>query len=195
MRKTELELTVERELPRDPAEPPKVARLAARYAISPEGAEPMDAELAEAYAGLLGQLDRVVARLPSSHPRRERELTELIETYRPRQSELIQLLREDGELTTLEYELLREYLSSTPGTERRAAPSPTGSPIAALPLANDRTPTTPRSVPDLLSQYQISSLKQAGAVRARRQISYDEYMALKRHFTAPEAHDAPAASP
>jgi hypothetical protein len=42
-------------------------------------------------------------------------------------------------------------------------------------------------VEELLHTYQITSLRQAGAVRARRQISFDEYMSLKRHFAASEA--------
>jgi hypothetical protein len=46
----------------------------------------------------------------------------------------------------------------------------------------DRTPSSPRPVDELVRTYRIESIKQAGAVRARRQISYEEYMALKRHF-------------
>jgi hypothetical protein len=42
-----------------------------------------------------------------------------------------------------------------------------------------------------LRVYQINSLKQAGAVRARREISFSEYMALKRHFQEAEARVEP----
>jgi hypothetical protein len=42
-------------------------------------------------------------------------------------------------------------------------------------------------VPELLRTFQIETLRQAGAVRARRQISFEEYMALKRHFEAASA--------
>ena len=147
-------------------------------------------------------------RLP---PRPDRELTELVETYRPRQSELVDLLRDEGELTAVEHGRLREYLAAgttrlpdrsfedAPASARspasRDGPAPTmAPPLAAAPLESDRTPSTSRPVPVLLEQYQISSLKQAGAVRARRQISYEEYMALKRHFGGPAAATAPPAA-
>ena len=38
------------------------------------------------------------------------------------------------------------------------------------------------------AEYAVDSLKQAGAVRARREISFAEYMALKRHFQEAEAN-------
>jgi hypothetical protein len=191
LRRTEIELTVERALPLDPAGPARVARMAMRFAIPPDADSPADAELAEAFAELIAQLDRALALLPNSRIRTDRELSELIDTYRPRQPELIDLLRDEGELTTHEHELLQAHLRTTP-REGNAAPTPLArAPIAALPVSNDRTTATPRAIPDLLAEYQITSLKQAGAVRARRQISYDEYMALKRHFTAGE-QNAPA---
>jgi hypothetical protein len=184
LRRTEIELTVERALPSDPAGPARVARMATRFAVPPDTNGPTDAELAEAFAGLIAQLDRTVALLPNSRPRVDRELSELIDTYRPRQPELIDLLRDDGELTAHEHELLQAHLRATPREGSVTPPSLARAPIAARPLSNDRTTATPRPIPDLLAEYQITTLKQAGAVRARRQISYDEYMALKRHFTA-----------
>jgi hypothetical protein len=186
LRRTEIELVVERTISTDPTGPPRVARLGSRFAIPPDAEGPTDAELAQAYAGLLAQLDRALQLLPNARERSDRELSELVETYRPRQPELIDLLRSEGELTSHEYDLLKGYLSTQLSRGRAEAPVPTRPLIAALPLENDRTPATPRPVPELLSKYQITSLKQAGAVRARRQISYDEYMALKRHFTTAE---------
>ena len=131
-----------------------------------------------------------------------RELEELVETYRPRQLELIDLLRNDGEISAAEAERLRGYLAAgAPAlgtvalrTEPAPLPPPLDRPLAAIPLENDRTPSVARPIPDLLQFYRIETLKQAGAVRARRQISYDEYMALKRHFAAAEALAARAAS-
>jgi hypothetical protein len=194
LRRTEIELTVERALPFDPTGPARVARMATRYALPPDASAPTDAELAEAFAELVAQLDRAVALLPQSRARPDRELSELIDTYRPRQPELIDLLREEGELTTPEYELLKAHLLTTPREGSVAAPPLARAPISARPLSNDRTTAMPRAVSALLTEYQITSLKQAGAVRARRQISYDEYMALKRHFTASE-ENPPAATP
>jgi hypothetical protein len=164
--------------------------MATRFALPPDANGPTDAELAETFGGLIAQLDRAIALLPNSRPRIDRELGELIDTYRPRQPELIDLLRDEGELTTHEHELLQAHLRATPLEGNATPTSFTRAPIAALPLSNDRTTATPRSIPDLLAEYQITSLKQAGAVRARRQISYDEYMALKRHFTT-SAENAP----
>lgn len=132
----------------------------------------------------------------------DRPLEELVETYRPRQPELLELLRDEGEITVLEYERLRTHLEHAgagdgpdPQAFRTAGGEPpvTERPIAAAPLAQDRTPSTPRPAADLIRLYRIESIKQAGAVRARRQISYEEYMALKRHFQAAEAAETPAA--
>lgn len=119
----------------------------------------------------------------SAPPRPDRSLAELIDAYHPRQAELLDLLRDEGELSSAEYDRLRAHLA-TPAPQPPPAGVPiTERPIAAAPLENDRAPTIPRPIEELLRTYQIASLKQAGAVRARRQISYDEYMALKRHFT------------
>lgn len=184
------ELSVEREvLGADGA--PRRVRLTARIP-SPAGTDGEPAlRLGEELKTLSRQVDEAIAAagwVPSTPPRGERGLEELVETYRPRQPELLDLLRAEGELTLSEYDRLKAHLAGTlpvsvavptPGS---VEPPVTDRPLAALPLANDRTPTTPRPVVELLSQYRIESLKQAGAVRARRQISYEEYMALKRHF-------------
>jgi hypothetical protein len=129
-----------------------------------------------------------------------RPLEELVETYRPRQAELVDLLREDGEISAPEAELLNGYLARLGGAATpedllpAGIPPPTDRPIAAMPLEVDRAPVVPRPVGQLLDQYRIESLKQAGAVRARRQISFEEYMALKRHFSA-ASPPAPVPSP
>jgi hypothetical protein len=208
--RTDVELSIERELAGgDPAHPTRV-RLSARLAPAPgEDALPPE-EIRAALEALRAELDAALG--PSASPappapHRERELAELVETYRPRQSELVDLLEEEGELSATEHRLLTEYLRerrspATPEPVRAPPPAPTEAasppamparPIAAAPLEADRTPSASRTVAELLEVYQISSLKQAGAVRARRQISFDEYMALKRHFggTGP-APGAPA---
>ena len=203
LKRTEIELSVERELSATPVEPAARARLTARYVLASEGPPPTAEELRRAFEELRGELTAAVGSAPPGEltlPRRERELAELVETSRPRQSELVELLREEGELTEREHRLLVEYLRETParppprregptgpaGANPEPAPSPPYSPpLAAAPLEVDRTPILPRPVPELLAAYQITSLKQAGAVRARRQISFEEYMALKRHFSSP----------
>jgi hypothetical protein len=196
LKRREVELALDR--PLDPGNPAAgAARLSARFEIT--GPAPTLAELAEALEGLKADLDALVglplAGVPGARP--DRELTELVETYRPRRRELIDALRDDGELTRGEHELLANYLTgigavSTPAS----APSPEPTfdrPIAAVPIAADRTADratdTGRPVEVLLRDYQIASLKQAGAVRARREISFEEYMALKRHFQRDAAPD------
>ena len=148
-----------------------------------------DATRATMVAHLAAELATAVALVApnaATTPRADRSLSELIEAYHPRQAELLDLLREEGEITATEYDRLRAHLAA-PGPQPPPAGVPiTDRPIAAAPLENDRTPIVPRSVDELIRTYQIASLKQAGAVRARRQISYEEYMALKRHF-APAA--------
>ena len=172
------------------AEPGSMVRLTARFEVGEDGPPPTPTELAGALDALREDLDALVGPPIAAAPivRPDRELTELVETYRPRQRELVDLLLADGELTPAEHRRLREYLAlpsnETPVSETAARPVPTltDAPIAAVPIAVERSSTPGRPVPELLATYQITSLRQAGAVRARRQISFGEYMALKRHF-------------
>ena len=174
LKRREIELSVERPLG------PHVdgtVRLSARFEVSPEGAAPDPQDLATALAHLREELAELVGS-PAAATHEDRDLLELVETYRPRQPELLELLREEGELSPREYELLRAQLAAT-------SPKPAATPVAVMRPAAPATPVgpaTPRDVPELLQEYHIESLRQAGAVRARRQISFEEYMALKRHF-------------
>jgi hypothetical protein len=192
-RRKEYELSVEQELPAAADGAPRRARLTARFPSEPGEAEPDEAELGRALKELTDRLARAaetagVGRGGAAEPRPDRTLDELLETYRPRQIELVELLHADGELTDGEYDMLRARVTERPV---EAGPAKPASPVP---------PTVPRaggrSVEELLRTYQITSLRQAGAVRARRQISFEEYMSLKRHFAASEtmASDAgPAA--
>jgi hypothetical protein len=199
LKRTSVDLSVEQDLPGAPG---VRARLSAHYELPGEGA-PSPEELEAAIEGLRQELGRAVG-VPVPERRRDRPLEELVGTYRPRQGELVDLLHEEGELTDGEHALLREYVAAQHGA---SAPSPTPSPspalalnqggappssLAAAPVSAERLAGPTRPVPELLREYQIASLRQAGAVRARRQISYEEYMALKRHFAAVEAGAPPA---
>ena len=200
-RRRETELSLERPLgPGGPAE--GVVRLSIRLESAPDGSPPTPRELAEALDGLRADLDALVgaplAALPAS--RVDRPLTELVETYRPRQRELIDLLRDEGEITMAEHGRLVDYLVAGAPEVRPASPEPAprfDQPISAVPIAVERAPERPaeklRTVAELIREYQIASLKQAGAVRARRQISFAEYMALKRHFQPAEPSSSGAA--
>ncbi|MFZ0700190.1 MAG: hypothetical protein WAN74_08425 [Thermoplasmata archaeon] len=185
LKRREIELSVERPLG------PHVdgtLRLSARFEVGPEETAPDPEELATALGRLREELAELVGS-PAAATHADRDLVELVETYRPRQPELLELLREEGELSPREYELLRAHLTATP--PKPAAPTVIGSrPMGPAPSATPATPVgpaTPRAVPDLVREYHIESLRQAGAVRARRQISFEEYMALKRHFEEPPA--------
>ena len=179
----ETELSVEREVGIGAAR--RVVRLTVRLPDASAGSAP-DA-IAVELRRLQASLDAAMASAGLLE-RPERDLAELVETYRPRQPELIELLRAEGELTEREGALLRAHLAGaeTPTLE------PAGGPATDSRSTGSRR-TGARVVAELLATYQIASLKQAGAVRARRQISYDEYMALKRHF-APADAEAAAAS-
>lgn len=186
-----VELTLERTLTDPNGGPPVVLRVSARWE-PPDGVAETGRLLADEIRSLRSELDAAVAAVaPLSVPmtRPDRTLEELVGTYRPRQPELLELLKEEGELSGREYELLRSHLvAPATGRPAPAAVPITERPIAAAPLETDRAPATPRPVEELLRTFQIISLKQAGAVRARRQISFEEYMALKRHFAnAPPA--------
>jgi hypothetical protein len=194
LRRREVELSVERPLGPEPS-PGAVVRLAARFDV-PDGANgPTPADLASALDGLRADLEALVGAPLAAAPiaRTDRELGELIEAYHPRQRELIDLLRDEREITAGEHARLAEYLGRE-GPLRPPPPRPVElpapAPIAAVPLAAVPAESG-RPVPELLRTYQITNLKQAGAVRARRQISFSEYMALKRHFEASEP-SAPA---
>jgi hypothetical protein len=187
LRRREVELTVERALAGSP-EGGRV-RLSARFEPSGE-ASPTPKELGEALDRLRADLDALVGPplAAAGIARPERELSELVSAYRPRQRELVDLLRDEGEITSAEHARLVEYLTAgapTPRPEPPARPSFEDQPIAAAPVLAERGGEGARPVPELLRTYQIETLKQAGAVRARRQISFSEYMALKRHFEGP----------
>ena len=178
-----------------------VARLTAAFEGGPDGEGPSAADLARALEGLLHDLDELVG--PATGPGREdRDLRELVETYRPRQRELIDLLLADGEITPGEHALLLRSLSDRGGSAAPPAAGPPAdltrvgeTPIAAVPLSVEPKLPPARAVPELLRTFQITSLRQAGAVRARRQISFAEYMALKRHFEAAGASDGKEGAP
>ena len=197
LRRVELDLSVEREVEDDSGLRRRL-RLVGRFAIEPSGSSPSAEELAAALASLQSELDAAVGKSGAHGPvvvtREDRPITELVETYRPRQRELVDLLLDEKELTAGEAVTMREYLAQ----QIQPVPDPAGvpvteRPIAAAPLAVDHTPSSARPVAELLRLYRIESLKQAGAVRARRQISYEEYMSLKRHFPpAPVVSAAPA---
>jgi len=189
VRRREVELTVERPLRPDSPSGGTV-RLSARFEIAPDGTGPDHSELARALDELQADLDGIVGPLLAAAPvtRPDRDLTELVETYRPRQRELVDLLLGEGELTAGEHARLVEYLGAPPAPAERPPPERRfDTPIAAVPIVAGRVEEQGRPVPELLRLYQISSLKQAGAVRGRREISFAEYMALKRHFQEEEA--------
>jgi hypothetical protein len=183
------------------AAPGTVARLSVRLEPGPNGAGPTPAELKEAMESLAADLDALVGPLLAAAPiaRPDREVRELVEAYRPRQRVLVDLLRDEGEITAVEHERLVAYLVGSPATVPAPEPAeiPTDRPLAAVPIS--ATPAGPerslpaaRPIPELLRTYQIASLRQAGAVRARRQISFAEYMALKRYFQDLETEPRPA---
>jgi hypothetical protein len=186
LRRREIELAVERPL-RPDAPSAGTVRLAAKFETPPDGSGPSHSELARALDELQADLDGIVGPLLAAAPsaRPDRDLTELVETYRPRQRELVDLLLGEGELTPGEHTRLVEYLGAPPApAETPSAPREprVETPLAAAPALAGRADEGARSVPDLLRIYRIDSLRQAGAVRARREISFAEYMALKRHF-------------
>jgi len=187
-RRRHIELSVERPLgARGPAG--SVARLSTVFEVGAEDEGPSSTDLSRALDELLRDLEGLlgpsVAAVPLERP--DRGLEELIETYRPRQRELVDLLLADGEITPSEHDRLLASLGAAPTASGVPPPGPElarlgETPIAAVPLSAEPKLPPSRPVPELLRTFQITSLRQAGAVRARRQISFAEYMALKRHF-------------
>ena len=180
LRRKEVELSVERPLgsPLDPRS--ELARLTARFEVGPNGEAPTAEELEDALKTLREELER----LPGVASGPDRTLEEFLQAYRPRQPEHVDLLREEGEISTTEHQLLRGYFAQHTPSVAEAGPGAMGpagnrsSPPSQAPRPAGRA----RSVEAILSEYRIQSLREAGLVRARRQISFDEYMALKRYF-------------
>jgi hypothetical protein len=191
MRRTGTDLAVEREV-EDDAGTRRRYRLGARFEPDAGEAAPTAEETARRLAALSDELDAALSAGPihGAPPRADRSVSELVEAYHPRQVELVELLLAEGEITRNESGRLREHLANASGRDTAppeiAGIPATDRPLAAAPLSQDRTSSVARPVPDLLRLYRIESLKQAGAVRGRRQISYEEYMALKRHFASAE---------
>jgi hypothetical protein len=164
--------------------------LSTAFEVGGDGEGPNPAELSRALDELLRDLEGLlgpsIAEAPAA--RADRGLQELVETYRPRQRELVDLLLADGEITSAEHARLLASLASAPSpppaTPAPSRPEPALGeiPIAAVPLSAEPRLPPSRPVPELLRTFEITNLRQAGAVRARRQISFAEYMALKRHF-------------
>ena len=194
-RRSSLELTVEHEA-EGPGGASRRYRLSATYELPPGALPPTAEELRALYESLDAELSSALpnAVLGPRNRGTDRSLEELLETYRPRQPELPELLLSEGEITPGEFERLRRHLAEA-AVVRPLEIAPMERPIAAAPLAQDRTPAVARPVEELVRLYHIESLKQAGAVRGRRQISYEEYMALKRHFQREEPPTEPALPP
>ncbi len=177
-RRRDIEISVERAIDRGGAAGEGIVRLSERLEFD-EGADgPPASAIQEAFA----RLRRAAAALGVGESRPDRSIEELVETYRPRQPELLDLLREDGELTTTEFERLRAHLETTGTVTPGASTSPSVGSAAAVERHSTGPPQAARSVEALIRQYRIESLRQAGIIRARREISFDEYMSLKRHF-------------
>jgi hypothetical protein len=188
-RRRHVELSVERPLDAR-AGAGSVARLSAVFEVGADGEGPTPAELSRALDDLVRDLGGLLGPPTASGPggRTDRGLEELVETYRPRQRELVDLLLADGEITPAEHASLVASLGAHPPSAA-GSPAPAAelgsvgeTPIAAVPLSAEPRLPPSRPVPELLRTFQITTLRQAGAVRARRQISFAEYMALKRHF-------------
>lgn len=141
-RRKEVELSVERTVgsPLDPRG--EVVRLSARFDVPPGSDGPSPQELEEVLQNLRDQLDR----LPGVSSGADRTLEELIQAYRPRQAELVDLLRAEGEITAGEHELLRTYVAKH-ATERGepVAPPTAAAARPAPPSATARGPGAGRS--------------------------------------------------
>jgi hypothetical protein len=177
-----------------------VARLTARFEVAPGEEGPGPSELRRALDELATELDALVGAPLAAAPiaQTDRGVEELVQAYRPRQRELVDLLRDEGEISPAEHGRLVQYLLGREESRSpvpAALPLPIDRPLAAAPVAADRSLPPARPVPELLREYSIASLKQAGAVRARRQISFAEYMALKRHFEGSGAGGEPGGPP
>lgn len=185
-RRREVEVTVERPLGAEGSGEGTV-RLTARLEVDAGGSGPSTEELAREVERLRAELEVLVGPPRPTVARADRPLDELVETYRPRGRELVDVLRADGELTEGEHAALLEHVATAPAPASRGAGVAPAAATFLPPSAPERRGESvagerARPVDELLATYDIASLRQAGAVRARRQISFSEYMALKKHF-------------
>jgi hypothetical protein len=98
----------------------------------------------------------------SSGPPRSIEV--LNQVYTPRSSEHVDALLWEGQITAAEHSLM---MSSIRGT-------------SSPPSSGQRFQ---RSIEELVKEFHIESLKDANFARAKELISYEEWTALKRHFS------------
>ncbi|MDE1820140.1 MAG: hypothetical protein KGJ23_07650 [Euryarchaeota archaeon] len=160
-----------------------------------EGAEVTTEEVQAAVKLLSHHLESAIATLseggPSgAGPRPDRPLPDLLETYRPRNLELVDALLWEGELTPTEHQVLQAAVRTPPERASKGPPPKTAPPPEA-PLAtiapsasSSQGParTSPRSVDALLRELDLKDMRDANRARGRRMISYEEWAALKSHF-------------
>ncbi len=109
-----IELTLERTV--TPAGSPTPITVRVSTTWDPAAASDASGALAEEMARLGEQLDAAVALVAPDAVRRrpDRTVPELVDAYHPRQPELVDLLRDEGELTPGEHAALRAHLEPTP---------------------------------------------------------------------------------
>ncbi len=202
-RRKDVTVSLEQEVPSGEGEAPR--RIRVTMTLEPgEDGKVAPAETAEAIQTLSSVLESSASSLAlasggTTGPRPDRSLSELVESYRPRDLQLLDALLWEGEITPTEHEMLRSQLpkpgavaAKVPLPSKEVAPSPppsptpapTSPPTAARPAASATGTARPsaRSVDQLLRELAIQDLRDVNRARGRELISYDEWAALKAHF-------------
>lgn len=197
-RRKDLTVSLEQEVPSSEGEAPRRLRVAMTLEPGEDG-KVSPSETSEAVRELSDLLQSSASSLASASgsstgPRPDRSLSELVQTYRPRDLELLDALLWEGEITPTEHELLRSQLpkpgavattAPSPSTEVPASPTPapTSTPAPARPVpASGTARPSARSVDQLLRELGIQDLRDVNRARGREMISYEEWAALKAHF-------------
>ena len=197
-RRKDLTVSLEQEVPSSEGEAPRRLRVAMTLEPGEDG-KVSPSETSEAVRELSDLLQSSASSLASASgsstgPRPDRSLSELVQTYRPRDLALLDALLWEGEITPTEHELLRSQLPK-PGAVATTAPSParevpasptpappsTPAPARPVPASGTARPSA-RSVDQLLRELGIQDLRDVNRARGREMISYEEWAALKAHF-------------
>lgn len=202
-RRSDLELSLEEDIPGVGEAPPRRLRVSLTLHAS-DGQEPTETEVAEATEILRQRLASARQSLASHEggwvgaPRPDRPVGDLIELYRPKSLDLVDALLWEGDLTPTEHAALAQHvrgLGEVPAREppapRRApaTPSPTAAPPPTPSPSPSRPPAAARGTEELIAMLRLQSLQDVNRARAQRAISYDEWFALKKHFV--DRHQAP----
>ena len=179
----ELTITLEGELDNGAGRPPLKLTMAARFEpssgedISPEdirkATERLRSMISEALS-VVPAAESTVSGVPGfteANSAAPRSIEVLRQVYTPRSLEHLDDLLWERQITRAEHELLVADLKPGSRLSTVARPKETSA------------PTPPRSVEELIREFELRDIRDANRARGKELISYEEWSLLKKHYT------------